>query len=283
MAESAASGYIADPLRVAIVEDEERARRTLRTLLAQDPEVHVVAETAGPSAPHVLREAQPDVVFLDIRMPGMDGLEVLEALAGDAPPAIVFVTAYDHFALDAFDVAAVDYLLKPFSDARFRTALARAKARARDPDLEAATAALRELVEVLSGDPHRSSAPSAHPTSRPAADAMVDRIVVRDGSRTLLLDPQDIDWVEADGVYAHIHVGKDEHLVRESLSALTERLEPHDFVRIHRSALVNLSRVTELRHRSHGDWSVMLDDGTQLKLSRTRRVELERRLGESLS
>lgn len=257
-------------LDVVIVEDEERAMRTLRGLLEADPEVRLVGETSGASAPGVIRERRPDIVFLDVQMPGMDGFEVLRSLDLDPMPIVVFVTAYDEYALEAFDVAAVDYLLKPFSDHRFREALDRAKERARGPELAEAARALARLAETLdAGEPEPGSPP--------------DRLLVRGRGRTMLVDPEEIDWIEAAGVYVRIHAGGRVRLLRETLNHLEERLAPHGFFRIHRSTLVNLERVAELRHRSHGDYAVLLEDGTELTLSRTRRAALEEALGGSLS
>lgn len=258
-----------EPLRVVVVEDEDRARRTLRTLLAERDDVRLVAETAGGEAPGVLAEHAPDIVFLDVQMPGMDGFEVLGTLDPEDPPVVVFVTAYDRYALEAFDVAAVDYLLKPFSDRRFAEAVDRAVERVGARDVGQAAEALGRVMRALDAGPSSPAPP--------------ERLLVRDGARTLMIPPRDIDWIEADDVYVRIHSGPRHRLVRDTLASLEDRLTTHGFFRIHRSALVNLDRVVEFRHRSHGDYTVVLRGGRELVLSRTRRAALEERLGSRLS
>jgi two-component system LytT family response regulator len=228
-----------------------------------------VAETAGAEAPEVIRRHRPDILFLDVQMPDLDGFGVLRALDLDPMPLIVFVTAYDEFALEAFEVAAIDYLLKPFSDDRFRAALARAKSRRLDPGDGGAADAIRALAERMA-------------VARDAREPTAGRILVRGRGRTTLVPIAEIDWIEARGVYARIHAGERSHLTRESLSELERQLAGSGFFRIHRSSLVNLDRVVELRHRSHGDYTVHLRDGTRLRLSRTRRAALEKALGNAL-
>ncbi|HUF70062.1 MAG TPA: LytTR family DNA-binding domain-containing protein [Longimicrobiales bacterium] len=252
------------PLGVVIVEDEERARRILRGVIERDPALIVLAETAGREAPAVIARARPLILLLDVQMPGMDGFAVLRELGDGVPPIVIFVTAYDEYALEAFDVAAIDYVLKPFTDERLRTALERAKSRARGAGLQASADAVRRLLEHLGA----------------AVPASPRRLVLRDGGRTLLVDPQSIDWVEAEGVYVRLHMLDGNVLVRESLTQLATRLEPHGFIRIHRSVLVNIGRIEEIVLRSHGDGSVRLRGGTDLTVTRTRRAALEDRLRE---
>lgn len=266
-------------MRVLIVEDEERARRTLRQLLGAESDVVLVGETAGPDTVRAIREHEPDLVFLDVEMPGMDGFEVLEALEPEEIPFVIFVTAYEDYALQAFDVAAVDYLLKPYSDERLQTALDRARRSLEDEQLSAVRAGVERVLELVG---ERGSAvddgerlPTGTETDAP--------LVFRDASRTHLVHPTDIDWIEASGVYVRVHAGERSLLVRETLAALERRLEPLGFYRIHRSALVRLDRVVELEHRSHGDYRVLLRDGTELTLARTRKAGLEARLGRSIS
>ncbi len=256
------------PFGVVIVEDEERARRTLRGVVAQDPELVLLGETAGSAAPGVIERCRPHILLLDVQMPEMDGFGVLRALGEACPPVVIFVTAYDEHALAAFEVAAVDYVLKPFGDDRMRAALGRAKERIRSAAGQESFAALEQLMASLAG---RAAPPDVAP-----------RLVLRDGARTVVLDPESIDWVQAEGVYVRLHADGRNLLVRESLSDLTHRLSGHGFVRIHRSILVNVGRIREIRHRSHGDYSVRLRDGTELSLARTRKAELERHLGRKL-
>jgi two-component system LytT family response regulator len=250
-------------LRVLLVDDEAMARRRIQRLLAAEPDVAVAGECAdGTTALGAIEALRPDLVFLDVQMPELDGFELVQALAPAALPAIVFVTAFDRYALRAFDVHAIDYLLKPFTAERFRTALARARARlarrAADPGLAALVAELRDRARYLS------------------------RIPVRAAGRILLVDLAAIDWMEAADNYVRLHAGRSEYLVRDTLGALERRLDPRRFARIHRSAIVQIDRVAELRSATHGDFEVRLRDGTRLTLSRTWRERLERALGQGL-
>jgi two-component system LytT family response regulator len=252
-------------LHVLIVDDEPLARSRLRALLEREPDVEVVGESGdGTAAVAAARALRPDLVFLDVQMPALDGFGVLEAL-GEPLPAVVFVTAYDRYALRAFEVHALDYLLKPFDRERFRRALERARAALqRDESL----AVNRKLLELLDDvRPGRKAAP---------------RLVVKTAGRVFFLRPEEIDWVEAAGNYVKLHAGREEHLLRETMSALEGRLDADRFVRIHRSALVNLDRVRELQPWFHGDYKVILRDGTELTLSRGYRPKLQELLGNTL-
>jgi two-component system LytT family response regulator len=243
-------------LKIVIVDDEPLARRTLRRLARRDADVEVVAECRnGWEAVEAVREQKPHIVFLDVQMPELDGFDVLE-LFGDAPPVILFVTAYDQYALRAFEVNAVDYLLKPFSDDRFAKALARAKEVARR---ESADARLR--VARLTAA-HR---------------AAVRRFMVRTGGRVVFLKASEIDWIEAADYYARLHTGGHSYLVRESMNELETSLDAGQFVRVHRSAIVNLDRVKEMRPLFRGEQMLVLRDGTEIRMSRSRREELESR------
>ncbi len=238
------------PLRVLVVDDEPLARDGVAALVAQDPDLTVVGECGdGASAVEAIRRLHPDLVLLDIQMPELDGLEVLRRLAPGERPAVIFITAYDEFAVSAFDVHAVDYLVKPFDDARFVEAVARAKA------------AIRGLL--------------------PRAEAWLSRILVKTGGRVVLVRVADIDWIEAADYCVKLHVQGRVHVVRESLQTLESRLDPERFFRIHRSGIVNLDRVTELQPVLKGEHLVTLRDGSRLKLSRGRRRELESRLGQA--
>jgi two-component system LytT family response regulator len=239
-------------IRAMIVDDEPLARERIRDLLATDPEVAVEIECAdGVEAVDAIREHAPDLLFLDVQMPERDGFDVVAEVGVDAVPAIVFVTAYDRYAVRAFEVHAVDYLLKPFDEERFREAVTRAKRRARrgrdevDARIRAAIAELRPCY--------------------------VDRITVRSGERLLLVRAEEIDWIEAEGNYVKLHAGAETHMVRETIGGLEARLDPARFARTHRSTIVNLDRVREIEPTFHGDYRVVLRNGTKLPLSRTYR------------
>jgi two-component system LytT family response regulator len=241
-----------EPVRVLIADDEPPARAKVRRFLAADPEVEVVGEAgSGPEAVDAIHRLRPDLVFLDIQMPGADGFGVLAALRPGTLPHVVFVTAYDEYALRAFDVHAVDYLLKPFDADRFRTALARAKerVRARPPADDLEQRIRRALADA-----------------RPAA--YLDRVLVRTGSRAVFLRTDEVDWLEAEENYVRLHAGAESYLVRGTLAGLEERLDPAKFIRVHRSHIVNLGSIRELHPWSHGDWMIVLRDGRELMLSR---------------
>ena len=260
------------PLSALIVDDEPLARAALRVLCAADPEVRVIGECGdGPDAVRRIAADAPELLFLDVQMPGMDGFEVLRRI-GPRPPVVVFTTAYDEYALRAFEVHAVDYLLKPFDDDRFARALARAKAQARAHEMEALVRRLSALARDAGaqvGGPVEAQAPAA---SAPA------RLAVRDGSRLRLVALADIDWISADDYYVEIHAGAHSFLARESLRALEQQLAGSRFARVHRSAIVNLDRVQEIRTdgREH---VCVLCDGTELPISRSRRQALLATLG----
>ena len=246
-------------LRVVLVDDEPLARERLRSLLEGEPDVAVVAECAdGVEAVAAVTGERPDLVFLDVQMPGMDGFEVLDALDPATLPAVVFVTAYDRYALKAFDVHAVDYLLKPFDRERFTAALERARL-----DLRADAAGRRILALVA--DLRRERRPQ-------------QRIVVKTAGRVFFLRPTEVDWMEAAGNYVRLHVGKETHLVRETMKGLEERLDPDTFVRIHRSRIVNLDRVRELQPWFHGEHLIVLETGEELTTSRRHSARLQQLL-----
>jgi two-component system LytT family response regulator len=267
-------------IRVLIVDDESRARATIRSLLQLDDEVEVVGETYGEQTPALISELLPDLVFLDVQMPRLDGLQVLASLDPNCLPLIVFVTAYDEYAVQAFEHAAVDYLLKPFSDRRFFQALNRAKdvIRRREADV-----ALRRLVALLTARldrAHLPVPPHALQSGQPSVEA--DRLVLRDSGRILLIPNRDIRWIEAKGAYVRVHtVQGGIPVVRESLGAIETRLDSRVFFRIHRSAIVNIHHVREVRTLTHGDCEIALSGGQKLKLSRTRRGEFEQLLGNA--
>lgn len=256
---------ITDPskIRVAIVDDEELARERMRTLLSEHTDIEVVAECAdGAEALRAIDDKNPDLVFLDVQMPEVDGFEVVEALERGDPtgndsngktPAIVFVTAHDDHALKAFEIHALDFLLKPFDEARFEKTLSRAR-RHMQQSRETVDARLLALLEDLRTERrgHRQS----------------DRLIVKSGGRVFFLRTEEIDWVEAAGNYVRLHARSESHLLRESMKNMEARLDPNTFVRIHRSAIVNIDRVKELEPWFHGEYIVIMRDGTRLTASR---------------
>lgn len=252
-------------MRVLIVDDEPLARGKLRALLAKEADTEVVGEAGdGRSAIEAVLEQKPDLVFLDVQMPELDGFEVLDALPAAQRPAIVFVTAHNQFALKAFEVHALDYLLKPFDRSRFQKTLQRAR------QLLATPGDQKELQQQLS-----TLLASIKP-STPAPD----RLAVKTGGRTLFVNTAEIDWVEAADNYVKLHLGAKEVLMRETMSSIDRRLALAGFVRISRSTIVHPRAVRELQPLFHGDQAVILKNGTQLTLSRTHREALEKLVGE---
>jgi two-component system LytT family response regulator len=254
----------AEPLRVIVADDEALARRMLLALLRTEPGLTVVAEcTNGPETIAAVRAHAPDVLFLDVRMPGCTGLEVLDAVGLEAARAVVFVTAFDDYAVAAFDHHALDYVLKPVDDERFRDTVRRVRERLREQRsallAEAAFHGLRQAIR---------------PEHSPRDEAFLTRFVVRSAKSLAFVETADVDWIEADDDYVRLHTGPKTHLVRSTLNALERQLDPTVFVRIHRSAIVRVARVKELLHAAHGDYVVRLTDGTRLRLSRSYRARL---------
>jgi two-component system, LytTR family, response regulator len=237
-------------IRALLVDDEPLARSNLKFLLRRDPDIEAIAEAgSGAEAVAEIRSTRPDLVFLDVQMPECGGFEVLELLKGDvALPVIVFVTAFDEYALRAFDAGALDYLLKPFDDARFALALQRAK------------------EKLAAREPAAAAAPE------------VPRLTVRSAGHEIYVRIPDIDWVEAADYYVCLHVGAKSHLLRRSMAELERDLDPHIFCRIHRSTIVNLRRVRALQTDSAGEYEVILESGQKLRLSRRFRKDLQSRL-----
>lgn len=258
-----------DPVRVLLVDDEAPARLALRALLRDDPEVAIVGECAnGDDARAALRDLRPDLVFLDVQMPGRSGFEAIAALGGERAPAVVFVTAHAEHALRAFDVPAVDYLLKPFDDERFARALARGK----DAVRQRRALAVAGHLAALLGDgaaPAEAEAPQGAP---------LERFTVRTQGGVVLVPVDDVQWIGAQDYYAEIHCGPRSWLVREPLRDLERRLDARRFVRIHRGAIVNLAFVSAIRSGARGADRVVLRDGTSLPLSRGHRDALRARL-----
>jgi two-component system LytT family response regulator len=233
-------------IRTLVVDDEPLARGNLTVLLRRDVDIQIVGECGSAAEAVVqIREKQPDLVFLDVQMPEGDGFDVLDLLGGEQPAAIVFVTAYDQYALKAFEAGALDYLLKPFDDRRFEKALARAK---------------EKIAEGQAGSRRR------------------EWIAVRSAGQVAFVRYAEIDWIEAADYYACLHTGSKTHMLRRTLAELDRELDPRSFCRIHRSAIVNLDRVRALELNDDGDYRVVLENGTKLRLSRRYRKELQSRL-----
>lgn len=251
-----------DRVRTLIVDDEAPARAKMRRLLAADAGIEVLGEAAGGAeAVELIVGLRPDLVFLDVQMPRLDGFGVIDALAGEALPHIVFATAFDEYAVRAFEVHAVDYLLKPFDAARFQQALDRARSRIRAAPSERDDDDTRRV---------RLAMDDARPAARP-----LDRLLVRTANGSgRLVTLREVDWFEAEENYVRLHHGAASYLVRGTLAALEARLDPALFVRVHRSHIVNLDAVRELHPWSHGDWRIELRGGRQLTLSRRYRGRL---------
>jgi two-component system LytT family response regulator len=248
-------------LRAIIVDDEPAARRGVRLLLERDSAVEIVGEASGGAeALELIRTARPEIAFLDVQMPGCDGFEVLAQLPPAAVPAVVFVTAYDEHALRAFEVNAVDYLLKPYDDARFSAALHRAKEEVRRRQSDTVNSRLTQLLDYLQQSPPAAAAPKDDPAG--------DRILVKSSGEIFFLKAEEIDWIEAEGDYMKFHVAGRAHLMRETMARLEARLDPKRFIRIHRSTIVNIDRLRKLSPSFAGEYAVILHDGTKLKLSR---------------
>lgn len=244
------------PMRVVIVDDEPIARRGIRQLLAGHEDVEIAGEARnGKEAVRLLRALAPDLVFLDVQMPEIDGFAVLRQIAPERLPAIIFVTAYDSFAVRAFEAHALDYLVKPVAEARFQDALSRARERLGSKD---ALAWSRRMIQEMN-------------TSIPPAR----RLIIGGAGSDLILDVSEISWIEADDYYAAVHAGGKRHLLRESLASLEARLDRRQFVRAHRRAIVNLAEVREIRSRLMGESVLVLKDGSRLPLSRRRRQRVE--------
>lgn len=266
---------MADPLLVLVVDDEPLAQQRLLDLLAREPGVTVAGTAStGRQAVAAIAEASPDLVFLDVQMPGLSGLDVVREVGPAAMPATVFVTAYDRHALAAFDMAAVDYLLKPYDDERFRQALGRARDAVRLRRVDA----LWERFAALLGP---TPAPGQAVPRREAAGRPVyrERFAVEVRRQTRIVPVADIDYVASAGAYAELHVGAEVLVVRETMQTIEAGLDPGRFFRIHRSTIVQLDRVAAILSAPGGDYAVRLHDGTRLGLSRSRREALARSLG----
>ncbi|HEU0121386.1 MAG TPA: LytTR family DNA-binding domain-containing protein [Bryobacteraceae bacterium] len=248
-------------IRTVIIDDERLARQRIRRMLAETDGFTVAAEFENPEEGlRYLEENQTDLLFLDVQMPGMDGFGLLEALAAERTPTVVFVTAYDEYALRAFEVYAFDYLLKPFDQARFGKTLERVR-----KQLGAGDRNSERLIHLLNEFRQRNQEPV--------------RFAIKTPGRLYFVRQDEIDWMEAADNYVNLHVGTETHLIRETMNALEQRLDSHRFLRIHRSTIVNADRIKELRPWFHGEYVVLLKDGTELTLSRTYREKILALLG----
>lgn len=254
-------------IRAAIVDDEPLARRRIRNLLMEATDVEVVAECAnGKEAIESLEESPPDLLFLDIQMPEVDGFDVLQAIGVGRVPAVIFVTAYDQFALRAFEAHALDYLLKPFDDERFGAALDRARERIRQQQGSDLDRRLQALLENVRAD-----------------QGYLRRLVVPSGHRSIFVRTEHIDWIEAERNYVRLHVGGRAYLLRENLTRIASSLDPAMFCRIHRSSIVNIDRIQTVESLFHGEYLVVLHDGTKLTSGRSYRRSLHALMGNKNS
>jgi two-component system, LytTR family, response regulator len=253
-------------LCVMVADDELPARQRIIDGLRRYSEVATIIEASdGLSAVEIIQNRRPDLAFLDVQMPELNGLEVIAEVGAERMPLTVFVTAYDEHAIRAFEASAIDYLLKPFSDERLEMTMARVIRRMDERSMQEFGQRILRMVSAT-----------------PARDLPLDRLVVKSGGSTRFVRVADIDWIEAAGVYANLHIGGKELLYRSALSELAERLDPVRFIRVHRSAIVNIESILRLEPISHGEFEVVLKDGSRSRISRTYRSQLEKRLGQSL-
>jgi len=255
-----------EQIRVLVVDDETPARQRLVDLLRNEKQVGEILEAGnGKTAADIIHRERPDLVFLDIQMPELDGLGAINTVAAEQMPLVVFVTAYDQHALRAFDANALDYLLKPFSDERFEATMARVKTRLKERGLGQLGQRMLDMVSRIG-----------------ARAGWLDRFVVKSGGTTRFIRAVDIDWIEAAGVYVSLHVGGAEISYRATLLELADKLDPVRFIRVHRSAIVNIESVLHLEPISHGEFEVVLKNGSHCRISRNYRSHLERRLRQPL-
>ena len=253
-------------IRTLVVDDETLARERVLTLLQQEVDIEVVGECSdGGQAVAAIQEQSPDLVFLDVQMPGCDGFEVLKHISPERMPTVIFVTAYDEYALRAFEVHALDYLLKPFGKDRFQQTLRHAREALEGRRAGDLGRRLLAMVHDIKPEPQR-----------------LERLVVKSGGRVFFLRTDDIDWIEAAGNYVRLHLGLESHLFRETMNRMETRLDGSRFARIHRSRIVNTERIKELQPWFNGDHAVVLRDGTRLTLSRLYKDKLQQRLGKGV-
>ncbi len=245
-------------IKTLIVDDEPIARDRVRRMLREETDIEIIGECGnGAEAVIFVNENNPDLVFLDIQMPEMNGFEAIQSINSEKPPVIIFVTAFDQYAIRAFDVHALDYLLKPFNRERFKRAVGRAREQIEKSNTGKIDERLASLLKDLTG-----------------SKKYLERLVVKSVGRVFFLRTDEVDWIEAAGNYAKLHVGKEGHLIRETMNGLETKLNPDKFLRIHRSTLVNIDRIKELNPLFSGDYTVMLKNGVELTLSRNYRDRL---------
>jgi len=260
------------PLRVLVVDDEPLGRQRIEDLLRHERGVEVVGTAGnGIAAVEAIRSLHPDLVFLDVQMPRMNGLDVVRAIGADEMPATIFVTAHNEHALAAFELAALDYLVKPFDDERFEQSFRRARRHALVEDSSDLRKRLLAVLEAPSTIQESSAAPAD-------ASQHLERIAVESRGKVRFVQVGDIDYIVADGPYAELYAGERRHVVRQSMQSIEDRLDPAKFMRVHRSAIVRLDAVDILHKGPGGDYEIQLKNGTRLRVSRSRREELERRL-----
>ena len=253
-------------IKALIADDEPLARKFIRRMLKDDREVEIVGECGnGRDAVAMIKTQSPDVVFLDVQMPKMNGFAVIEAVGFEQLPEIVFTTAYEHYAIRAFELHALDYLLKPFDQTRFRDAMKHAKERLNQRQHEDERLQIGALLESLKNQTQ-----------------YLDRLIIKADGRITFLSTREIDWIEADDKYVHLHTGKTARMVRQTLTGMESQLDPQKFLRIHRSAIVNLDRIKELQPLFSGEHAVVMQDGTRLTLSRNYKDRLFELLGKPL-
>jgi len=256
----------ASPIRALVIDDEPLARDMIREMLAGDPDVEIVGECAnGEEAVQAIRSVSPDLIFLDIQMPELGGFEVLEAISEEVAPYVIFATAYDQYAVRAFEVHAFDYLLKPFDRERFDAAWKRARQRIKADRLEERDQHILALLQELKAGP-----------------TYLERLVIKTGGRVFFLDVDDIVCIEAEGNYVRVHDGHKHYLLRETISNIETQLDPKRFLRVHRSAIVKIDRIKELQPWFHGEYRIILENGKQLTLSRNYRTNLQEAVGNAL-
>jgi two-component system, LytTR family, response regulator len=254
------------PIRAVIADDEALARKFIRRMLKDDPDVEIAGECGnGKEAVTMIRKQNPDLVFLDVQMPEMDGFAVLESIGVERLPEIIFATAYEQYAIRAFELHALDYLLKPFDQARFKDAIRHAKERFRSERQNEGRTQISALLESIKNK-----------------SQYLDRLMIKASGRITFLSTDEINWIEADDKYVHLHTGKISPMVRQTLSAMETQLDPRKFRRVHRSAIVNVGQIKELQPLFSGEHSILLQDGTKLTLSRNYKDKLFELLGKPL-
>ncbi|OGV09757.1 MAG: hypothetical protein A2499_18150 [Stygiobacter sp. RIFOXYC12_FULL_38_8] len=267
--------------KVLIIDDEPHAREGIRIRLGEFPEVNIVGEcSSGKEAVQTIIQLKPDIVFLDIQMPEMNGFEVLQNLTQDCMPVVIFVTAYDEYALKAFEHHALDYLLKPVNEERFRETLKYALTEVTHRSLEVYSNKLKSVVneylKVLDKEPE------VEQVDYVSSKNVLSRLMIKTKDQISIISVDEIDWIESAGDYVYIHSDRKKYLIRETLTSLEQKMDAQKFVRIHRSSIVNIDKIKSMRQNEHGDFDVYLNDGTKLKLSRTYRVNFQKAIGSQL-